>query len=444
MRRATLLAVALASLALAAGAAPNNPAASRTSLTGLRSTAPRSLLALGSYAGVTSLFRLDPRTLRVRRGQRIALGAFRAAWGFSRDYSRLVIARNESGVPVLPGAVWAALRFLDLRRMRTLGQLGLPSLSWIAATAWLTPRRVVVLGVDSDTTSLLVIDPRQRRVLRSYAWLGWPEAYGRTGDRLVFLLAQANQIGPARLVVAAAQGAPHLLRLDQIMVGYQFPTDADGNPAPGRGQRRLPGLALDPAQDHAYVVAADAPVAQVELHSLALSYHGLSAPVSLFGRFQNWLEPAAQAKGQIDGPFRSALWLGKGLIAVSGTDMTATAAADDLVVPAGLKLIDTHDWTIRTLDPATMSVSYADGLLLSFGDSLANGGPRGLSAYAPDGSRRFHLFGSDPVYQLQSLGSLAYAETAQRSYVIDLSRGQVLRRMRGPLPTLVISDSASG
>jgi hypothetical protein len=229
------------------------------------------------------------------------------------------------------------------------------------------------------------------------------------------------------------------------MVGYQFPIDADGNPVPGRNERRLPGLALDSATDRAYIVAADAPVAQVDLHSLALAYHGLSAPVSFFSRVRDWLEPAAQAKGQIDGPSRSARWLGHGLIAVSGADMTPNGgAADDLIVPAGLKLIDTRAWTIRTFDPATMYFSYADGLLLTGNYSPANDGPTGLSAYGLDGSRRFHLLGSDPFYQFESHGSFAYAETAGRTYVIDLSRGQVLRTIRGPLPTLVISDSASG
>jgi hypothetical protein len=309
---------------------------------------------------------------------------------------------------------------------------------------------VLALGNDGDTTGVVVVDPLRARVIRSYSFSGWPEAYGRTSDSLVFLLAAPNQIGATRLVITRATGRPRLLTLDRILSGYEFPTDADGNFV-GIGRRRLPGLALDPVADRAYVVGGEAQIAQVDLRRAAVSYHDLSTPVSLLGRLDNWLEPAALAKGPIDGPWRSARWLGNGLIAVSGTNETSTGANSGSVTPAGLSLIDTSTWTVRMLDPNPMRFSFADGLLLAYSDIGASPPPEaaptptGLTAYSLDGSQRFHLFGSAPISLLDAVGNLAYTSPDSRGTdVIDLDRGQVIRQTRGRVSTLLTSDMSIG
>jgi hypothetical protein len=90
-------------------------------------------------------------------------------------------------------------------------------------------------------------------------------------------------------------------------------------------------------------------VAAVDLLSLTASYHRPTAAVSALGRLNAWLQPSAEAKGD-DGPVRRAQWLGRGLLLVSGSNVRGTTT-DVESEPAGVDLIDTRRWTVRTLDP---------------------------------------------------------------------------------------------
>jgi hypothetical protein len=63
----------------------------------------------------------------------------------------------------------------------------------------------------------------------------------------------------------------------------------------------------------------------------------------------------------------TARWLGKGLIALAGTRETATAQVDTYR-PTGLQIVDTRNWSVRTLDPRADTFMVADG-------STAKGSP---------------------------------------------------------------------
>jgi hypothetical protein len=82
---------------------------------------------------------------------------------------------------------------------------------------------------------------------------------------------------------------------------------------------------------------------------------------SRFSRARDWLDPAADAKISF-GWSHEADWLGDGLVAVSGSDYHGLSST-----PAGLKLIDTEAWAVRTLDPGAGVHRLAEGTLFALG-----------------------------------------------------------------------------
>src|SRR5919108_151388 len=63
-------------------------------------------------------------------------------------------------------------------------------------------------------------------------------------------------------------------------------------------------VAVDKAGNRAFVVGAGSPVAEVDLETLAVTYHDLATPVSLPGRLHDWLEPPAETKAPPHRPQR--------------------------------------------------------------------------------------------------------------------------------------------
>jgi hypothetical protein len=106
--------------------------------------------------------------------------------------------------------------------------------------------------------------------------------------------------------------------------------------------------------------------------------------------------------------------------------------------PAGLRIVDTRDWTYRELDPAVGDVLRAGDVLLAFGAGYDSDRPNpigsGLHAYALDGEERFHLFGERPVSWVQVAGGLAYAVFADSSEVqiVELASGKVVGSLQVP------------
>jgi hypothetical protein len=105
--------------------------------------------------------------------------------------------------------------------------------------------------------------------------------------------------------------------------------------------------------------------------------------------------------------------------------------------PAGLRLIDTRSWTVRTIDPDASACSVAGELVLAYG-ALWDGadqrhiGP-GLTAYSRDGRPVFRLFRDEAVSWVQTAGCFAYAVVERGGavldshlYLVDLDAGRVL------------------
>ena len=394
-------------------------------------------------AWVSYLARVDPRALQPRRhSPRLVLGSYVTGWTFSPDRSELaigVVRHNK-----------AFLRFVDPVSLQLQDELALGK-GVAEPGVWAAPDRLLVVHHRIASTQVVVVDATARRVVRRAALPPGDIVRGRLlSDGIVLLLAPNRSIGPSTLVVCNSQGNVKSVRLDGIGAG-SIPPPEDPGSQPPIFYSRQPGLAVDPDGRRAIVVGADEPVAEVSLDSLAVAYHSLSRPVSLFSRLRNWLEPAAEAKAW-DGPLRNAMWLGNGLVAISGWDAHAYVdpSGNEQMTEraAGLQLIDTRAWSVRTLDAGADSFTRAGADLLATGstwDSSSDSRPGiGLVDYGPDGSQRFTLLAGESVfvYQVFRGRAFVYGLDGNTAQVIDLGTGKVVGQRNGPLPWLLLGDSS--
>jgi hypothetical protein len=455
MRRAVL--VAIAGLALLGGGSIARPDTSAAP-SSFQASKPRGpLLGIVQDRGAARLVRVDPQSLRPLDGRRVAVPST-WTWAFSPNRSRLVFPGHR----VIRKLPRATLRFFDARRMRAIGTVPL-GLGTADRLAWLAPDRLLVVQQLCCTGrfDLVVVDPRARRVLRRTTLEGDLVQVASVAREVVLLVAPPDRIGPSRLLVVDAQGRIRSLPLNGISAGRDVP---EASSAPFVLRHRNPGLAVDDEGRRAFVVPADGAVASVDLGSLAVEYHTLSEPRSLLGRLRNWLEPAAQAKAS-DGTSRQALWLGAGLVAVTGSDDHTFIGAENALSmrtdPAGLILIDTNSWTVRRIDDSVSHVSRTGNLLLATGyswnSSAQQEGGHGLAGYALDGTKHFHVFEDRRLTQLRIYGSRAYVglygtvrvgathirlDDGSAFRIVDLATGRIIGTRTAPLPVLLIERAA--
>ena len=406
------------------------------------SSAPAAVTAqapqLSQLLGVveTKLARVDSQTLLALPGKGIPVGSGGCAprqggtacwsvppWTVSPDATQLAIARNDA----------SSLRLVDARRMRVAADIRLDG-GAVGALAWLTGGRVLALQeVASERQRLIAVDLAKKRMVARRALGGSVLRLGRTARELVILLAPAQAIGPARIAVADRQGAVRFVRLERILAGSKLL----GTGSDHRVDSRLPGLAVDPQGRRAFVVDKSL-AAEIDLRSLAVSYHTPERPAPFLGRLRNWLEPAAQAK-QVSGYVRSARWLGGDLLAVSGTDTDQTATQ-----PVGLLVIDTRSWNIQTIERRATSFVVAGDFLLATGSSWDPATSKttgiGIAAYGFDGQSRFQLFDGESAWVAQVYGGRAHVGISGQGtplQIVDLTAGRVVGARRPPLPWLV-------
>jgi hypothetical protein len=311
----------------------------------------------------------------------------------------------------------ARFTFVDLERMRRVATLDFGAKGFVAGLAWPTPNRVV--GALSGTViEILVADPAGRVVSRERL-PGTVLRAARCRGGLVLLTGPQDTIGRPSLVVATPR------RVDRV----ELPLDAGVDPPPVWE----PGLAVSADGRRAFVVGAGTRVVEVDLGTLSVEERELSRRVSLLGRLRSWLEPAASAKGPLEGPVRSAAWAPGGRIAVSGSNHRKTGPRTGVADGAGLHLIDTRDWTVETLVEGASETLVAGDAVLAYGGSHGPDGLRGigLRGFDADGRERFHLFGDRYVGAVSAVGRYAYVsqqlEEVTRVDVVDLATGRVVR-----------------
>jgi hypothetical protein len=379
----------------------------------------------------TWLVRLEPRTLETLPGRKLALGRYQSGWSFSPDRSRIVFGNQGVALNDSP----AALRIVDPAKLGTIRDVPLGMDGYVAATHWVGPDRLqaVVRSSSPEGDFALLVDAAEGRVLQRQLLEGSVSAIGRAKGALVLLL-ESPTFGPIGLAVADEAGSVRSVKLDRIEAGRSV-TD----PPNSYLQHDRAGLAVDAAGGRAYVVAAGDPVAEVDLASLSVAYHVPSQPVSLLGRLHDWAEPRARAKEFLTRSARGALWLGDGQLAVVGMNGTAHWTKNRFavkMVPSGLQVIDTRDWSSRVVDPSSSDLEVARNALLSWGSSWDSGTQKGtgLTVFGSHGERRFHLFGAQRVYGAQVVNGRAFVlrQAVEPGYaIVSLRTGKVLRTIRG-------------
>jgi hypothetical protein len=430
-------------LALVAASGIGGFAGSEASSAPTRTVAPAPQLSqlLGFASG--TLVRIDPQSLRPLAGTRIRVGSGGCAprqggtacwtnppWTVSPNGTRLaVVAQNHS----------ASLRLVDAARMRVTANVRVDG-GAIGALAWLAPGTLLaVQEIAGERQRLLAVDLVKRRVSTRTSLDGSVQRLARTGQELVMLLGPAQSIGVARIAVADRRGAVRFVRLEQILAGSKLL----GTGSDHRVDSQLPGLAVDPEGSRAFVVAKSL-IAEINLRTLAVSYHTLQRKASFLARLWNWLEPAAAAK-QVSGYWREARWLGGGLLAISGTD-----TEQGEMQPAGLLVADTRGWSVRTIDRSAMSFEVAGDVLLAMGGSWDPSTERmtgfGLVTYGFDGGKRFQLFDGEQAWLALVYGGRAYVGISGQGAVplriVDLATGHVVGTRQPSLPWLLLGPGS--
>jgi hypothetical protein len=396
---------------------------------------------VGVIAGdnlAAELARLDPRTLRPLAGARLKLTG---AWPM------LAVAPDRS-MAVL-GSEAGDLTVVDLVHLRRLGAVQ-TDLSGPAIFGWGWVGRSRLLLIDTSqqaATEVLAVDVNARRLVRRQRFTGVVQGYARLPHGLALLVTPANEIGRARLVISDADAGLRAVTLAEINAGFKQFDDTDGSGP--RMKQAVPGIAADPTGRRVYVVPGNGPVAEVELASLAVTYHRLGRSASPWQRLARWWAPPAEAK-ILSGPSRSALWLGDGQLVMTGYD--GSAKGHHREIPSGLELIDTADWTVRQVDRRSSSAVLAAGRLLAFGTAFGTGPDGanqgyGLTLYGPGDRRPVHWFGAKQVSWIQVDGDLAYVQLMDANLsdvegyaVVDLRSGRLLHQGTGTVPELLVPN----
>lgn len=297
------------------------------------------------------------------------------------------------------------------------------------ALGWLAPR-LLVAGLPDPLISggrprrggTVLVDPVTGKVLRRWARLSFPLASARIQSGLVMLVAGSPADAPEgtaapRLAAVDARGRLRSVALERIQLALRQGVQWDEA-----------GLAVDPRRARAYVFAADAPVAEVDLRTMQVSYHRLEPLFSSAGS-------EGQRTGALSWRSRRALWLGGGQVLVFGRDDLGAVGGEDFeAIEAGATLVDTATWSSCELDASAGGAAFVAGRVLVYG----RGQPasRGLRAYTVEGREAFHLLDREHVWGVQAAGDVAYVRTRSTVYVVDVRTGSVLRKIVPP-PELV-------
>ena len=374
-----------------------------------------------SWQGSLNVVRVDRRTLRPLARPRVPLTGLTGeplGWSLNEDRSRL--AMGSAGHR-------PELHLVGLRPMRALGGVKIARRGSLVATAWAGARRVLAVVVTpgccgAGDTVVVGVDSDRRRVAWRRRLDGSLQAGERVGRTLLLVLGPRERwLGPSRLVEVRGDGRLRFAALPEIRSGSE-------PPAAGTASRATrvwnPGLAVDKRGGRAYVVQAQAPVAQIELSTFQVRSHVLQAE--------------ARSADAVVGPTRHALWLGHGRLAVTGVDERPGGAR-----PAGLTLIDTGRWRARTIDRRATDATLVSGTLLASSFLSRGGGGlsgTGLTGYTTAGRRMFHRFGRGPIFGAETVGRRALVGGPKRTVLIDARTGRVLRSYRRFWLTLLSQD----
>jgi hypothetical protein len=359
----------------------------------------------------------DPVTLRRKGRSRAALPQQTAVWAVSPGGRFVAVgpARHE---------VW----IIDTRTLRPVGPVRSAdppnALAWLSddALAGVTPGEAVLWNATGKRIRSFELTPSER----VEAWLA-------ASDRLIALTTPdwRGGGGSPRLLVVT-ETVTQVVELDGTAAGY--------DPDLGEhGTQLTPGLAYDPTGRRAFVVPADGPIAEVDVDDGTVGYH--SPSTSVLETAGAALVPPAGAK--LSAWTRTeAVWLGAGLIAVSGFSAETLGLDGEA---GGVTILDTEDWTSCVLDRRPTHVAVTGGTLLAWGGAdLDERGGVGLVGYDLTDGGQWHLFGQQYL-DVQVYGPYAYAINSWDGWhvsTVDVSIGRVIAEHEGRPPTVLPNGSS--
>ena len=355
--------------------------------------------------------RLDPLSLKPI-SRRVELGEYHDAWSRSPDGAEVALGISAPGESGRVGIV-----IVNPDEMRVVEEIETGGAA--EALAWFAPR-LLAAGLVQDGTVL--VDPRSGEVLRRWPSLSDPEASARIREGLVMLFrgpASSSSKGSAtaapRLAIVDARGRLRSALLDRIRLrtrsanGIHYADDA--------------GLAVDPERERAYVFAADAPVAEIDLRTLNVSYHRVEALFLRPGELGGIeLQPE-----HVGARSRGALWLDDGRALLFGRELLPSGGDNFETVAAGAIVVDTVTWGSCTLDSTASAAKLVGGRVLTYGPART-----GIHAFSLRGRNTFHTLDGQHVWFVGTAGERAYARAQGATYVIDVKSGNVLNRITPP------------
>jgi hypothetical protein len=338
------------------------------------------------------IVRVSPRTLEpVSR----PIETFRRGWSraFSPDGRFLAYAASArpARIHLIDVLHWRSVRIL--RR----GDIG--------ALTWARDDRLIEAGASE----VRVLDVPSGRLVARHSFNRFWVDIEPIPNGVALVTRGRRQVGPAVLVLVDGDGGLRQIRLDRI--------EPEGN----RRVSLRPGLAVDPTGGRAYVVAAREPlIAEVDLQSGAVSYHG-------FG--------TSAAKGAEEAWWRDAHWTAGGQLAITGDRMPpprrdGSPAAGP--IPYGLRLVDPSDWSTHVASRRTNVLDPAGDRLLAHGTTWNSGWRKststGLLGFDLGGRPAFDRFAGKDVAVLGAHRHYAYVwvRPDRMLHVIDLRSGRTV------------------
>lgn len=349
------------------------------------SAAPERYWGLSYSQNSVTLHRVDPVRLKPL-GASLALGLFDSERAVSPDGSTLAVTARDRPV----------VRFVDLERMRVLGEARLAVAGEVHVLRWTL--RGLVAVVDPPAGSKLVwVDPERRRVTRVLRYRGELADFRLASERIAVVEWPGSRVGPVRLNVIDADGRARSIRVDRIRGGWAR-----------RGSEVVrmaePGLALDPEGERAWLADADGEICEVVLDSLAVRCNIVRTP----------------AKTAAPWSRRQLKLVADGTLALSGWEKPdpGPRAARSI----GLWLVDLSTWRKRLVDRGIGSFRFAGGAVVGVRRN-------GVSAYGPTGSLRYRIEEQLQLGVISTAGPYLYVPAADgRTLVAELATGQVRGR----------------
>jgi hypothetical protein len=337
-------------------------------------------------------------------------------WVFSPDRSLVAFGGTSTA------AARAAVRVVEQQPLRLARVIEFPQPGAFQPLAWLAPDRLLVLR-SFLRFSFWLVDPTTGRTVKRIGLRGAVVRVDRTSDALVLLTVPVGKIATPRLLVVDAQAHLRAVTLNRLRAGTRVRRRGDVF------RSEIPALAVDPAAGRAYVTGAGKRVAVVDLRDLAVSYKRL-APSS----------GAIQLLKFVDGWQRNAVWLGNGSYALSGSNAHVTKSRQTSSTPAGLRVVDTRGWTVRTLAAESSWFLAEDDVLAAPQPSSS---PSQVITFDFAGHSR-QAIGINPGAALQLVGADLYSwdVSAKLMTVIDVASGETVNRVATPYLAFVHRDAA--